>query len=66
MTLREYVEDRRIRKAVNLLVETDLTLSEIAYECGFSSQSYFSYAFKKKMNLTPREYAKEIYNRYDK
>lgn len=66
MTLREYVEDRRIRKAVNFLVETDLTLSEIAYECGFSSQSYFSYAFKKKMNLTPREYAKEIYNRYDK
>jgi len=66
MPLREYVEDRRIRKAVNLLIETDLTLAEIAYECGFSSQSYFSYAFKKKMGLTPREYAKEIYNRYDK
>ena len=66
MTLREYVEDRRIRKAVNLLVGTDLTLSEIAYECGFSSQSYFSFAFKKKMNATPREYAKEVYKRYDK
>ena len=66
MTLREYGEDRRIRKAVNLLVGTYLTLSEIAYECGFSSQSYFSFAFKKKMNATPREYAKEVYKRYDK
>ncbi len=65
-TLREYVEEQRIQKAINLLVIADMTLSEIAYECGFSSQSYFSYAFKKKMNVTPREYAKEVYKRYEK
>ena len=46
MTLRKYVEEQRISKAANLLVTTDFTLTEIAYECGFSSQSYFSYAFK--------------------
>ena len=64
-TLPEYVEEQRIKKAANMLVTTDSTLTEISYECGFSSQSYFSYAFKRKMKITPREYAKEIYKRYD-
>ena len=64
-TLHEYVEEQRIIKAANLLVTTDSTLTEISYECGFSSQSYFSYAFKRKMKMTPREYVKEIYKRYD-
>ena len=65
-TLREYVEEQRIQKAINLLISSDLTLSEIAYECGFSSQSYFSYAFKQRMKVTPREYAKEILKRYER
>jgi len=64
-TLREYVEEQRIKKAANMLITTDYTLTEIAYECGFSSQSYFSYAFKHKMNKTPREYAKEVYERFE-
>lgn len=65
-TLRQYVEEQRIKKAANMLITTDLTLTEIAYECGFSSQAYFSYAFKRKMQLTPREYAKQIFYRYEK
>lgn len=64
-TLHEYVEEQRIKKANNLLVTTDWTLTRISNECGFSSQSYFSYAFKRKMGMTPREYAKEVYKRYD-
>lgn len=64
-TLHEYVEEQRIRKASTLLVTTDWTLTEISYECGFSSQSYFSYAFKRKMHMTPREYAREVYKKYD-
>jgi AraC-like DNA-binding protein len=66
MTLRDFVEESRIRAAVRLLVNTDLTLSEIAYDCGFSSQSYFSYSFKRRMGLTPREYAKQIFKKYEK
>lgn len=64
-TLREYVEEQRIRKAISLLLSTNLTLTKIAHECGFSSQSYFSYAFKRKMNCTPREYVKNIYSKYE-
>lgn len=65
-TLRQYVEEQRIRKAANMLITTDCTLADIAYECGFSSQAYFSYAFKRKMHMTPREYAKHIFGRYEK
>lgn len=64
-TLREYVEEQRIRKAENMLLTTDFTLAEIAYECGFSSQSYFNYAFKRKTGKTPRAYAKETFQRYE-
>jgi AraC-like DNA-binding protein len=65
-TLREYVEEQRIRKAENMLLTTDFTLAKIAYECGFSSQSYFNYAFKRKTGKTPRAYAKETFERYEK
>lgn len=65
-TLREYIEEQRIKRAIELLSSTDKTLAQIAYECGFSSQSYFSYAFKRKTKLTPREYAEKIQLEYEK
>ena len=64
-TLREYVEEQRIRKAIELMLSTEMTLTQIAYECGFSSQSYFNYAFKKKMGYSPREYVKNILLKYE-
>ena len=65
-TVHEYIEDQRIKKSISLLISTNMTLTEIAYECGFSSQSYFSYAFKRKMKSAPREYVEEIYEKYKK
>ena len=64
-TLHEYVEDQRIKAAVNLLLTTDLTLTQIALQCGFSSQSYFSYVFKRKMKTTPRKYVEQINRLYE-
>lgn len=64
-TLREYVEEQRIKMAVDLLLTTRYSLTRIAYECGFSSQSYFSYVFKRNMKKTPREYVREIHQRYE-
>lgn len=64
-TLRAFVEEERLRRAVGLLVGTDKTLAEIAYECGFSSQSYFSYAFRRKMGMTPRAYVAGINCAYE-
>ena len=64
-TLREYIEDLRIKKAVGLLLTTSYSLTRIAFECGFSSQSYFSFVFKRKMGITPRQYVKQTYGMYE-
>lgn len=64
-TLRDYVEEQRIKKAVNLLITTNLSLTQIAIDCGFSSQSYFSYVFKRRMKTTPRKYVQEIHKKYE-
>lgn len=64
-TLREYIEEQRLKKAINLLISTNMTITQIAYECGFSSQSYFNYAFKRKMKVSPREYAKSLQLKYE-
>lgn len=66
MTLRDYVELQRIKKSTALLVTGEKTLTEIAYECGFSSQSYFSYAFKRRMKMTPRQYMKKVAADYER
>jgi len=64
-TLRGYVEEQRIKKSMDLMLSTEMTLTQIAYECGFSSQSYFNYAFRKKMGYPPREYVKKILSKYE-
>ncbi len=63
-TIHQYIEEQRIKKAINLMISTDMTLSQVAYECGFSSQSYFCYAFKRNTGQTPRDYTKEIAKQY--
>ncbi|ANS74774.1 AraC family transcriptional regulator [Paenibacillus yonginensis] len=48
----------RVRKAVQLLNSTDLTILEIAEQVGYESQHYFSTAFKKMMGVSPNLYRK--------
>lgn len=64
-TLRDYIEEQRIKKAIDLLLTTNDSLTQITFKCGFSSQSYFSFVFKRRMKKTPRQYAKEIHSRYE-
>lgn len=64
-TLHDYVEDQRIKKAIGLIQTTDYSLTRIAYECGFSSQSYFSFAFKRRMKKSVRAYKQELYMKYE-
>lgn len=46
----------RLRHAERLLAESQLTVSEIAYKVGFSSQRYFSRCFKELFGYMPSEY----------
>jgi AraC family transcriptional regulator len=52
----QYVIARRVERASQLLSETDLSIAEIAYAVGFSSQSHLTTTFHKRYGLTPRLY----------
>ncbi|SEN31088.1 AraC family transcriptional regulator [Lihuaxuella thermophila] len=52
----EYLLKFRLTQAKQLLVETQLTISEIAEKVGFSDQSYFGKVFKRYEKLTPKEF----------
>ena len=48
-----YVRSIRLNKAKELLLSTDLTISEIAYEVGFKDSNYFSRCFNEEYGHTP-------------
>jgi AraC-like DNA-binding protein len=52
----EHLMHVRCRKAAELLKGTDRTITDIAFESGFSDSNYFTRCFRKTMNQTPRQY----------
>ena len=60
VTLSEYVLKTRIAAAKSLLISTCLSISEIAIECGFSSDSYFCQAFSRQVGMSAREYRRRM------
>lgn len=58
-TPNEYLTELRLRKAVELLKNTDMTILEISYTVGFSGASYFTETFHKIYGCTPRAYRKQ-------
>lgn len=54
----EYIVSTRIKKADELLINTNKSVSEIAELCGFSDANYFGDVFKKKKGLSPNKYRK--------
>lgn len=59
----QYVTRRRITAAAELLLATNISVTEIGMDCGFKSSSYFTKQFKVIMGLTPRKY-RNLYQRY--
>lgn len=55
-TFNQYLTDVRISYACELLMGTDLSITEIASLCGFNNQSFFNRQFKTLKGETPREY----------
>lgn len=56
--IREYLVHYRIRQACELLLNSDLSVTQVADQCGFSDSNYFGDAFKKATGLSPRQYRK--------
>lgn len=54
-----YLLQRRIEEGKSLLISSTLSVADISSSLGFSSQSYFSQAFKKMTGISPRQYRME-------
>jgi AraC-like DNA-binding protein len=56
MGLNEYLLSIRMKKAGNLLYSTQLSVGEVASQCGYLAESTFYRVFKKYFGLTPVQY----------
>lgn len=63
MGVKDYINRMRIERSVQLLMTTDKTINEIAYEVGFTYPRYFSTSFKSFKGVTPTSFKKE--NRHE-
>lgn len=54
----DYLNQIRINKSIELLRNTELSVKEICFQCGFQSPQYFSRIFKQQTGISPREVAK--------
>jgi AraC-like DNA-binding protein len=59
----QYIQELRLQKSKKLLLNTSLSLTEIAEEIGYDNADYFSTAFKKKNRVTPAAYRKNSLER---
>ena len=55
-TTLEYINGVRLQKAKSLLLNTDLSVSQIAYSVGFADEKYFMRLFKREESVTPTQY----------
>lgn len=63
MTCIEYINDYRLNIATNLLLTTSMQITEVSQQIGITNLSYFNRIFKKRYNMTPKEYRYNIDNR---
>ena len=56
----DLVKEIRLNKSVELIKNTNMSISEIAFAVGFKDSGYYSKCFRKKYNQTPREYINEV------
>ena len=59
-TFVEYLNDVRIGYASRWLIEKDLSISEIAFDCGFNSMANFNRVFKRSKGRTPTKYRSDF------
>ena len=56
----KFIRSLRLKRAAQLLRDSQLSVTEICYEVGFSSQKHFSATFKKQFEQSPSDYKKNF------
>lgn len=62
--LGEYLRKLKIEKSYTLLLNSQHSLTDIAYQCGFSDQSHFNRCFKSVSGTNPGNFRKIIANKF--
>ena len=57
MSINQFIRNIRLKKAAQMLIETDLSISEVAYKTGFTSPGYFTRCFKSEFGMSPRDFS---------
>jgi AraC-like DNA-binding protein len=57
-TFSEFVQELRLKKAAKLLVENDMTITQVCYECGYNNVSNFNRQFLNHYQMNPMKYRK--------
>ncbi|MCF8716224.1 response regulator [Joostella atrarenae] len=65
LTSSEFIRNIRLKRAVQLFENSDLTVKEVMYKTGFNTASYFSKCFKKQFGVIPSEYVQQKGNKTD-
>lgn len=56
----KYLNEYRLRKSIELLRGSDMTVTEIGLACGFSGASYYAEMFRRELGVSPSEYRKSL------
>ncbi|MEG0315098.1 MAG: response regulator [Erysipelotrichaceae bacterium] len=56
-----YINEKKMRKAMELLSDSRMMVKEAAYQVGIEDQFYFNKVFKKFYNVSPTEFRKNLY-----
>ncbi|MEA5573413.1 helix-turn-helix transcriptional regulator [Calothrix sp. UHCC 0171] len=56
VTPHQYIMQQQIERAKQLLHQTTLSITEVAFSCGFANQSHFTRLFRKHTGVTPKAY----------
>lgn len=59
ITIGEYLNTKRLEKAEQMLINTNESIKNIASECGFSDQNYFSKVFIRRLRVTPTQFRRD-------
>jgi signal transduction histidine kinase/DNA-binding response OmpR family regulator len=60
LSISDYIQNTRLKKAKALLQEEQLSISEIAYQVGYNSPDYFTTVFKSKYDMAPTQFRKNL------
>ena len=60
MTITDYITEERIKLACRTIQQTNLTLAQVAEQCGFHDYPYFNKTFRKRVGMSPTDYQRKM------